>query len=104
MATLMAVYTSSGCVGRCDARCYNAHLGRCTCICGGKNHGAGWEQAGANTCALAETWLADLAHRRPQDQLTCDVPARRAITQLSLLGDMDRTAFARVLVKSGDTV
>jgi hypothetical protein len=30
---------------RCDARCYNATKGKCNCICGGRNHGSGIEQA-----------------------------------------------------------
>jgi hypothetical protein len=45
MTTVLAVYNSEGCVGRCDARCHHAHGKSCTCICGGKNHGVGLEQA-----------------------------------------------------------
>ena len=45
VATLIAVYNSDGCVGRCDARCYNAQSDHCDCICGGMNHGAGIERA-----------------------------------------------------------
>ena len=40
MATLTAVYSSEGCIGRCDARCYEAYDRRRTCICGGRKHGA----------------------------------------------------------------
>lgn len=47
--TLIAVYNSDGCVGRCDAKCYNATSHECDCICGGANHGAGQQQAVANT-------------------------------------------------------
>ena len=57
MATLIAVYNSEGCVGRCDARCYNAKGGTCDCICGGVNHGAGVNQAMANTREMAESWI-----------------------------------------------
>jgi hypothetical protein len=57
MATLIAVYNSEGCVGRCDARCYDAEEPRCDCICGGKNHQAGRAQAEDNTRELAESWL-----------------------------------------------
>jgi hypothetical protein len=39
--TLIAVYTSDGCVGRCDARCYNATSSSCDCICRGMNHAKG---------------------------------------------------------------
>ena len=31
--------------GRCDERCYDAKSTDCTCVCGGKNHGAGFEDA-----------------------------------------------------------
>ena len=35
MTTLIAVYTREGCVGRCDAKCYNAWEPECDCICQG---------------------------------------------------------------------
>lgn len=41
MATLIYVGNSEGCVGRCDAKCYDAKHPDCDCICGGKNHGVG---------------------------------------------------------------
>jgi hypothetical protein len=30
---------------RCDARCHDAKGKKCTCICGGKNHGVGYTTA-----------------------------------------------------------
>ena len=45
MTTVLAVYNSEGCVGRCDARCHEAHSPTCDCICGGKNHGVGLQKA-----------------------------------------------------------
>jgi hypothetical protein len=55
--TLLAVYDSGSCVGRCDAACYNAS-GPCRgCICGGANHGIGREQAISNTRRDAYLWL-----------------------------------------------
>ena len=57
MTTLIAVYNSEGCAGRCDARCYDAAEEPCECICGGRNHGAGKQQAIDNTRELAESWL-----------------------------------------------
>lgn len=57
MTTLIAVYSSDGCVGRCDAKCYDAEYPVCECICGGKNHGAGIRQALENTRELAEGWI-----------------------------------------------
>jgi len=37
--TIIAVYNSRGCVGRCDAKCHNATKPDCRCICGGAFHG-----------------------------------------------------------------
>lgn len=39
---------------RCDARCYRGRVGRCRCVCGGKNHGVGFERAMENTRQMAE--------------------------------------------------
>lgn len=49
MTTLIVEYSGGRIVGRCDARCYDAEHEDCTCICGGKNHGKGKEQALENT-------------------------------------------------------
>lgn len=54
MSTLVAVYAMKGCVGICDARCYNAmqptllkepRRSACQCICGGANHALGLDRA-----------------------------------------------------------
>ncbi|MDB5910628.1 MAG: hypothetical protein JWP34_4742 [Massilia sp.] len=60
MTTLIAVYNSSGCVGRCDAHCYNAKEKECDCICGGANHGAGLERAIENVQAYSAEKLAEM--------------------------------------------
>lgn len=52
--TLMSSYNSSGLVGRCDARCYNAEHPDCHCICGGRNHGVGEKAAMDNTREYCE--------------------------------------------------
>lgn len=52
MTTVLAVYNSEGCVGRCDANCHDARSATCDCICGGKNHGAGLQQAVENNQEL----------------------------------------------------
>jgi predicted RNase H-like HicB family nuclease len=57
VTTLIAVYNSDGCVGRCDARCYDAEWDECDCICGGRNHGAGKQQALDNARELAGSWI-----------------------------------------------
>lgn len=41
MTTAIAVYSSEGCVGRCDAKCHDALEPACDCICGGRLHGVG---------------------------------------------------------------
>lgn len=45
MATLMTFKSASGKKERCDARCYNAKNEKCTCCCGGRNHGKGFVEA-----------------------------------------------------------
>jgi hypothetical protein len=45
VTTVIAVYNSDGCVGRCDARCHDAEGPDCDCICGGANHGRGYAGA-----------------------------------------------------------
>jgi predicted RNase H-like HicB family nuclease len=57
MVTLLAVYNSEGCQGRCDSRCYDAEQDECDCVCSGRNHGAGKQQALDNTRELAESWI-----------------------------------------------
>lgn len=61
MATILAVYSSDGCVGRCDANCYCASEDTCTCICGGKNHKVGFLKAMQNTRELVLGGEDDLA-------------------------------------------
>ena len=57
MTTLISYQSSGGDQGRCDAKCYEAHEDECDCICGGRNHGAGKEQALDNTRERAGSWL-----------------------------------------------
>lgn len=64
MTTLIAVYNSDGCVGRCDAKCYQAAGGgECHCICGGKNHGAGKAQAERNVREYTHAQLREIEAR-----------------------------------------
>ena len=64
MAVLIEVRTSSGVVGRCDAKCYNAQHPECECICGGANHGVGLARALENTREMAEAWMEEYARRK----------------------------------------
>lgn len=76
MTTMIAAYNSEGCIGRCDAKCYNATEPNCTCICGGKNHGAGHKQALENTQELAEQWMAAYKDQHP-DTSHFTIPVRK---------------------------
>ncbi len=67
--TLIAVYNSEGCVGRCDAKCYNAECKECNCICGGANHGAGKKRATENTQRMAEEWISKWKETHPTDEV-----------------------------------
>ena len=57
MTTLIAVYDHSGCIGRCDASCYDAKHEKCICICGGRNHGKGYIQASENALELYQDYV-----------------------------------------------
>ena len=70
MTTVLAVYNSSGCVGRCDANCHDAKHDKCTCICGGLNHGKGSVQAAQNVTdgiGLSFDYLSDFATATKRD-------------------------------------
>lgn len=78
MTTLIAVYNSDGCIGRCDAKCHNAVHPRCICVCGGKNHGIGLKEAPPNTWEISkediEEWIKGVdpegtGHRIVRQQL-----------------------------------
>lgn len=73
MVTLLAVYNSEGCVGRCDARCYGADHPECECICGGANHGAGLDQAQANVTEAFEQMLED--YKKDHEFNEIEIPA-----------------------------
>ena len=72
MSTLIAVYDSEGCVGRCDAKCYDAEHPGCDCICGGSNHGVGRARAIDNTREQVRDWLDENAQRRGLDRDAVD--------------------------------
>lgn len=90
MATLIAVYTSQGCVGRCDARCYNAAGDNCQCVCGGTNHGKGLNTALANTDQMAQKWIEEYCTQRQIDMTSFEVKTH--LQQMVLPGlDLPRT-------------
>lgn len=44
--TVMQWSNSDGIKGRCDAKCHGAVLSPCTCMCGGRYHGAAHDPGG----------------------------------------------------------
>jgi hypothetical protein len=72
MAVMIRVYSGERCVGQCDARCYNAQRGNCSCICGGVNHGAGFAQALKNTEDMVERDEPDLGFEKQLRRFRAD--------------------------------
>lgn len=58
MPTLLTWDDAGGQKRRCDAKCYNAKHAKCTCICGGTNHGKGLKKAIENTMQMADSMLS----------------------------------------------
>lgn len=67
MSTLMSTGNSEGETGRCDAKCYNATHSNCHCCCGGRNHGAGLDQARQNTADYADEMIKEWKASHPED-------------------------------------
>lgn len=83
MTTLIAVYNSSGCVGCCDAKCYNAQSDECDCICGGMNHGAGIDKSIENTREMVDGWVEDYAQEKGLKDYKA-VLNRKLVDQMSI--------------------
>ena len=65
MVTLMKAVGGKK-VRRCNGRCHDAKHDKCTCICGGKNHGAGRVQAEQNVREDPKSFT-DTAHELAPD-------------------------------------
>jgi predicted RNase H-like HicB family nuclease len=85
MTTLISYQSSGGDQGRCDAKCYDAIEEPCDCICGGRNHGAGIEQALDNTRELAESWI-ERARASGQDITDVELAVEALHQPLFVLG------------------
>lgn len=48
MSAVLRVVGGSKPSRQCDAKCHDAEKPECACICGGKNHGVGYDQAVIN--------------------------------------------------------
>ena len=49
----------------CDARCYMAKGDDCHCVCGGKNHGIGFDAAMKNTKDNGDEMVKDFLEKNP---------------------------------------
>ena len=62
--TLISVHEGDRCKRRCTAKCYEAKKEKCSCCCGGMNHGRGLQKAKDLTLSeadnIATRW--DLKH------------------------------------------
>ncbi len=107
MTTAIAVYNSSGCVGRCDARCHDATSPDCDCICGGRLHGVGRANAIAvNTADLlgeleraGELGAFAERHGLERDELLRFARMMRAVLRAQPIG----AAASRTIDPSGGT-
>lgn len=82
MATLIAAHEYDKCLGRCDAKCYNATSEKCKCICNGENHGVGLNQAVENSEKCWHLWFEAYAENHPD----LDLRFVRGDVQLRLPG------------------
>jgi hypothetical protein len=80
--TLIAVYPSDGCIGRCDAKCYEAQEPHCECVCGGMNHGGGLGQAIDNTRQYVEVMSEKYAGAKGLEEFRAEMG--QDVTQLGL--------------------
>jgi hypothetical protein len=60
MKSMIVQNNEDGTSRRCDAHCYNAKQPKCVCVCGGKNHGVGKQQAIKNTDQMAREIVRDI--------------------------------------------
>lgn len=89
MTTLIAAYDSQGrCIGRCDAKCYDADHPDCDCLCGGRNHGAGRQKATENTRQFFEDFIDAWEKLHPEAE-KFTTPALKPV-QLGLFDKPDR--------------
>lgn len=70
MSTLMAVLSGKRVVGCCNAKCYDAKTSRCTCICGGANHGRGYVEAAALVATSGLSLLGNWCAEHPEAEAT----------------------------------
>jgi hypothetical protein len=72
--TVMTYSNNSG-TRRCDDRCHSSRGRKCTCICGGLNHGVGTHLAGFHTAQALEELEARECERHHTELLERDFDA-----------------------------
>lgn len=72
MSCLIYASNSDGCIGKCDANCYNAQSPQCDCICRGMNHGKGLSAARDNTAKYADEWIKQYKQEKGKN-VSCQV-------------------------------
>lgn len=67
MTTLITSQTAAGKKYRCNAKCYDAKGSRCSCCCGGRNHGKGLKAAIEISRDFLEATFTDPANNWPKN-------------------------------------
>jgi len=65
MTTLFKWASANAPARRCDAKCHNAKLPKCTCICGGRYHGCATKPGGLETAR--QHMKANIAYWQDQE-------------------------------------
>lgn len=82
MAVLIEVKLNGRVIGRCGEQCYDGIQPRCTCCCGGVNHGKGLKKAISLTKSLYDDQIREAAGdllgkaeitRRPVEPVLFDI-------------------------------
>lgn len=60
MATIISFGDGTGHRRQCSAKCYDAKGHKCSCLCGGRNHGVGPERAAQNAQHPSDEWVQEL--------------------------------------------
>jgi hypothetical protein len=96
---LLQIHNGQRCIGRCDARCYLAVHGVCSCICQGKNHGVGLRKALDQTRDEHAAWIKKA---RRQHGKKCEAKINEEIWQPSLDFGLDEMLLLNNSIEEDD--
>jgi len=103
MTTLIAWYKSDGtCIGRCDAKCYNAEHEKCDCICGGANHGAGLCRAVEQSKEHVQMWAQQAMEENDEIHQVVLLPRPVQISLFDLIDMLDRESYYERSLEVGE--